>query len=342
MIPSKTVTDHPSPVSGIKLEVIQSMEPFIQENLNLLAAVDFAWQPSELLPNLNQEGWQKEVEALRAASKHLSDEMLMILIGNMITEEALPSYETWITGLEGIGRKNGTSDNPWAVWSRGWTAEENRHGKLIHTYLYLTGRVDMKAIARTIHHLIRNGFNPQTDFDPYLGLVYTSFQERVTNLAHRNTGRLALKQGDPLLAKMCGFIAGDETRHAQAYQLFFKKVLELDPNGAVLAFAEMMKRKIVMPAKHMQDADQKDLFLLHIVGAQRAGVYTARDYSDTIRRLVELWGIADLKSLSSEATQAQEYLCGLSDFFLKKAGKLAILAKLRPKFKCPWLFDRKV
>lgn len=41
---------------------------------------------------------------------------------------------------------NGVSSSAWAKWSRGWTSEENRHGDLLNRYLYLTGRVDMRAI----------------------------------------------------------------------------------------------------------------------------------------------------------------------------------------------------
>ena len=34
---------------------------------------------------------------------------------------------------------------PWARWTRGWTAEENRHGDLMNKYCYLSGRVNMRV-----------------------------------------------------------------------------------------------------------------------------------------------------------------------------------------------------
>ena len=71
-------------------------------------------------------------------------------------------------------------------WSRAWTAEENRHGDLLNRYLYLTGRVDMRAVERTIQRLISRGFDPnfnpggvKPSGDPYRGFIYTSFQERI-------------------------------------------------------------------------------------------------------------------------------------------------------------------
>ena len=90
----------------------------------------------------------------------ISDELLVVLVGDMVTEEALPSYAVSLNGL--VRDHEGTSPAPWARWLRGWTAEENRHGDLLNAYLRLTGRVDMRAVERTIHHLIANGFNPRS------------------------------------------------------------------------------------------------------------------------------------------------------------------------------------
>jgi hypothetical protein len=42
--------------------------------------------------------------------------------------------------------ETGAQDQPWADWTRRWTAEENRHGDLLNKYLYLSGRVDMRQI----------------------------------------------------------------------------------------------------------------------------------------------------------------------------------------------------
>ena len=64
--------------------------------------------------------------------------MLVVLVGDMVTEEALPNYAI---SLNLIARdENGTNDDPWAKWMRGWTSEENRHGDLLNAYLRLTGR----------------------------------------------------------------------------------------------------------------------------------------------------------------------------------------------------------
>ena len=107
--------------------------------------------------------------------------------------------------------QTGIDDRPWAQWLRGWTAEENRHGDLLNNYLRLTGRVDMRSVERTIHHLIRNGFTPRSDGDDLCGLMYAAFQERATRITHGNVGKMASQQGEVNLAKICRKIAGDET-----------------------------------------------------------------------------------------------------------------------------------
>jgi len=146
-------------------EVIRAIEPAVADNLRLLVPIDKAWQPADYLPDLEAASWRDEVERFRTAAEAVSDELLVVLVGDMITEEALPSYSGALNGL--VKDDEGTSPAPWARWLRGWTAEENRHGDLLNAYLRLTGRVHMRAVERTIHGLVANGFNPQSQADPY-------------------------------------------------------------------------------------------------------------------------------------------------------------------------------
>ncbi|GFH25782.1 stearoyl-ACP-desaturase, partial [Haematococcus lacustris] len=182
--------------------------------------------------------------------------------------------------------------------SRAWTAEENRHGDVMNKYIYLTGRVNLRAIEVTIQNLIGSGMDPKTENNPYLGFVYTSFQERATKISHGNTARHALEHGDDVLAKICGLIAADEGRHEQAYTKIIDGVLERDPNGAVLAFADMMRKQIVMPAHLMDDGEhearnKRNLFTDFSSVAERTGTYTAFDYADIMQHLINRWRIAE-------------------------------------------------
>ena len=322
-----------------RFEIIKSMEPFVDEHLgSLLKPVNESWQPSDFLPDLTKDDWKEQVVEFRNRAVNLPDDVLVVLVGDMVTEEALPTYQTWLNRLEGVTDMTGASEGPWARWSRGWTAEENRHGDLLNKYLYLTGRVDMRAVETTIHHLLSNGFDPQTGNDPYLGFVYTSFQERATKISHRNVGTLALRAGEERLHKICGMIAGDEARHEKAYKLFMSKIFELDPAGAVIAFAKMMRSKIAMPAMLMHDGKDNNLYTRFSLVAQKAGVYTAKDYAEIIRALVDEWKIAGLGGLSDASAKAQEYLCGLAERYEKVAERM----KFSGSERFSWIYDREI
>lgn len=259
------------------------------------------------------------MKELREMSAGLSDEVLVVLIGDLITEEALPTYQTLLNTFEGCDDPTGTTDTPWAKWSRGWTSEENRHGDLLNKYLYLTGRTDMRSIEVTIQHLITSGFNPGARKDPYRGFVYTSFQERATKVSHANVGKLARKEGDTKLTKICNMIAGDEGRHEKAYQLFSEEILKRDPEDFLKVFGDMMRGQITMPAENMSDGKNPNLYNDFADVAQRIGVYTAIDYADIIEHLVDRWGLRDLEGISGEAEKEREYLCKLPERYRKLA-----------------------
>jgi len=147
-------------MSPEKKEIFKSLESWVSESvLPLAKPVEECWQPHDLLPDssLPSDEFIDQVKALRNRTVELPDDYFVVLVGDMITEEALPTYQSWFNRLDGVGDETGSSTNPWAVWTRSWTAEENRHGDLLKTYLYLSGRVDMFMVEKTIQYLIRAG-----------------------------------------------------------------------------------------------------------------------------------------------------------------------------------------
>jgi len=320
-------------------EVIRAIEPAVADNLRLLVPIDKAWQPTDYLPGLEAEGWRDEVEAFRTAAEAVSDELLVVLVGDMITEEALPSYSVALNGL--VKDDEGTRSAPWARWLRGWTAEENRHGDLLNAYLRLTGRVNMRAVERTIHGLVANGFNPQTRANPYGLLVYTAFQERATRVSHGNVGRIAARHGDANIARICGVIAGDEARHEAFYTRMMAEVLEHDPAGGILAFRSMLRGGIAMPGRFMDDGRDPDLFDHFAAVAQRTQVYTVRDYAAIVEHLVRTWNIAG-RSVTGEPARAQDELCRQAERYERLADRTAATLEKQPPVAFSWLRDRKV
>uniref|UniRef100_A0A7R9WFJ9 Acyl-[acyl-carrier-protein] desaturase n=1 Tax=Pseudictyota dubia TaxID=2749911 RepID=A0A7R9WFJ9_9STRA len=329
------------------VEVIEDLAPIADQMVDniLLETGDKAWQPQDYLPDMTKEDCMEQVKELREMAAGVPDDVLVVLIGDMVTEEALPTYQTLLNTFEGCDDPTGTSQTAWARWSRGWTSEENRHGDLLNKYLYLGGRCDMRSIEVTIQHLITSGFNPEAQKDPYRGFVYTSFQERATKISHGNVGKLAREAGDKNLQKICAIIAGDEGRHEKAYQRFVTEILQRDPDGLINVFGAMMRGQIVMPAELMTDGHDKKLYDNFSTVAQRLGVYTALDYADIIKHLVKTWDLEHLEGLGAEAEKEREYLCRLPDRYRKLAERSMNKAKKAGEVYEPqsfkWIHDRK-
>ncbi|WP_448517919.1 acyl-ACP desaturase [Rhodoflexus sp.] len=301
-----------------------------------LRPIDENWQPADLLPNASMENFFEEVKRLQERARELSYDLVAVLIGDAITEEALPSYESWIHTLQGI---HGTErESGWRTWTRHWTAEENRHGDVLNRYLYLTGRINMREMEASTQYLIADGFDPQIGDDPYRTFIYTSFQELATNVSHRRVASMAKKQGDPLLAKICGQVAADEARHAKAYITFIRHIFEIDPNEAILAFEDMMRKKIVMPAHFMREIGVEigTTFAHFTDAAQRLGVYTASDYVEIMRQLLKDWNIEGLPQLRDTGEKAREYLLALPNRLERIVERMKV-PQLEYKFR--WILD---
>jgi acyl-[acyl-carrier-protein] desaturase len=275
-----------------------------------LKPVETNWQPADLLPDATQENFLDEVRLLRESTRELPYDYVAVLIGDTITEEALPTYESWLMDMEGVDQDEA---NGWSRWIRGWTAEENRHGDLLNKFLYLSGRVNMRAMEVSTQYLIADGFDIGTGRDPYRNFVYTSFQELATNVSHRRTATLAKQAGCTQLSKICGVIASDEMRHAKAYKAFVNQIFEVDPSEMMLAFEDMMRKKIVMPAHFLRETGVKigQTFSHFSDAAQRMGVYTTQDYIDIADALLTDWNVASVTDLNDAGQRARDYLMAL-------------------------------
>lgn len=307
---------------GARREVMQHIEKYMLDNIDTyLKPIDTIWQPTDFLPDASQDSFFQEVKELQESAKGLSYDLIAVLIGDTITEEALPTYESWLTMVEGVSKEEGGG---WMKWVRQWTSEENRHGDLLNKYLYLSGRVNMRQLEISTQYLLADGFDIGTDRDPYRNFIYTSFQELATNVSHRRVASLAKRDGDTLLSKMCGVIASDEARHAKAYKDFIAQIITVDPNEVLIAFEDMMKKKIVMPAHFLREVGKKagETFTHFADAAQRLGVYTAVDYVDILKQLISDWEIEGLRSLNDAGEKARDYLMRLPDRLLRIAERM--------------------
>jgi acyl-[acyl-carrier-protein] desaturase len=311
-------------IKNMRLEVMQFLEKNVDTFVDeYLIPVEKIWQPTDFLPNSQSENFYEEVKELREIAKDLPYDFWVTLVGDTITEEALPTYESWLMDVEGIDQ---VEANGWSKWIRQWTGEENRHGDLLNKYLYLSGRVNMREVEMTTQHLINDGFDIGTGRDPYKNFVYTSFQELATYVSHNRVAQLAKTYGDNKLSKICKMIAGDEMRHHHAYSEFVNRIFQVDPSEMMLAFQYMMKQKIVMPAQFLRESGEKmsSAFEHFSDSAQRIGVYTASDYVDIMQKLIDKWEIDKISNLTDEAEKARDYLMKLPGRMAKISERLII------------------
>lgn len=127
---TKPTTPHNQVLHSItaeRLEIVRSIDDHIENQVfPILKDSEACWQPAEFLPDSSSPDFVDEVLELRKRTDQLPDDYFVVLVGDMITEEALPTYMAMLNTLDGVRDETGASPTPWARWTRAWTAEENR------------------------------------------------------------------------------------------------------------------------------------------------------------------------------------------------------------------------
>jgi acyl-[acyl-carrier-protein] desaturase len=308
-------------------EVLRSLDDIVAENLNLMTSVESKkWWPGDFFKQLSL----LDITELRERAAGLDDDLLVVLVGNTITEEALPNYSSRLANI--FPDETGVSERPWNRFQRNWNAEEKQHGLVLDRYMLLTNRVNLQEMEQTTFNLIRNGFEQNTSL--YQGLLYPTFQEPATRISHKNTALAAQKAGDNILATICRKIAGDEHRHATYYLRVSQALFDADPEQAMIEYASLMRSKIVMPAQRMATSTQDfpGLFNAFADVAQRSGIYTANDYVSILKQLNNDLGIAH-RSVKGSAAEAQEQVMQLPE----KLSRVA--ARMQKKKHTPYTFS---
>ena len=165
-------------------EVLQTLEPLVEELMGNHLRKRKLWFPSDFLTadELMDDDQHAARASIRERARSLPDGVRAAVALNLLTEEGLPHFHRVISSYLG-------TDNPWSTWNNMWTAEEDRHGMVIHDYVRDARLFKMREIETMQYAYVNAGFNPQ--WDPFQLFVYTTLQERATQYSHRNTGRVA-------------------------------------------------------------------------------------------------------------------------------------------------------
>lgn len=249
------------------------------------------WFPDDLFRDEeleNPETWQ---QGLRQRAGGLPDPCRIALAINLLTEEGLPHFHRLLAVYLG-------DDSFWRTWNNLWTAEEDRHGTVLHDYCRKTRIIHTPSLERLRFAYLRNGFHPGWDRDPYRVFVYTTLQERATQVSHAATGR-ACAQYEPKLNYILKNIAIDEACHHVFYREVFAEVLKRDPDNALVAAASLMP-SIDMPGISMPG------FREYADVIRRTGIYGPRDYLAIVQEQIRFWQIETLGGLKTMGRRAQE------------------------------------
>lgn len=294
--PAPAIMTAPAADTLAKVEVLADLESTVHELMEVHEAKRVLWFPSELLSAPPDTDPGKHVKELRERARGISLPARVALALNLLTEEGLPHFHRLLAVYLG-------GDTFWARWTNLWTAEEDRHGAVLHDYARDSQILDNPVLERMQFEYLRAGFNPEWDRDPYRVFVYTTLQERATQVSHANTGKLASAY-EPSIGMVLSNVAKEEARHYTFYRTIFKEVLKRDPNRALVSAAALMPA-IDMPGINMPHfREMADVI-------RRAGIYGPRDYLRIVEEQIRYWAIDTLEGLDEVGKKAQERILSI-------------------------------
>jgi len=274
-----------------KIEVLADLEEIVAELMSQHESKRELWFPSDLLDDPGEATLDAHLDALRKRAMGIPDPARVALALNLLTEEGLPHFHRLLAVHFG-------DDTFWRRWNNLWTAEEDRHGVVIHDYCRESRILNAKTMETMQFAYLRAGFHPQWDYDPYRVFVYTTLQERATQVSHFNTGRVA-GQYDPQLEYILTQVAADEARHYAFYRQVFAEVLKRDPEQALESAAKIMP-SIDMPGVAMPNFRE----ISDVV--RRIGIYGPREYLKIVEDQIKFWRIETMTGLKEAGARAQE------------------------------------
>lgn len=290
----------------VKTEILNHLEDKVKEWIDAHLAKRKLWFSSDFLPADEKMSDDEEdnINKLRMRVQGIPDAVRVAVAVNLLTEEGLPHFHRIIA-------KHLGDDSFWSKWNNMWTAEEDRHGGVLRDYARDSRLFNFRQIEMMQYHYQESGFNPDWDKDPYKVFVYTTLQERATQISHKNTGRLA-GENEPLLNGILINIAADEAKHFTFYRNVFKEILKLDPSRALQSAAAIMPA-IDMPGFSMPNfREMADVI-------RRVGIYGPWDYKQIVEDAIKFWEIEVMTGLDEIAEKAQEKILAIPERLKKIA-----------------------
>ena len=309
-----------------KAEVLAELEPQVQTMMEQHVQKRRLWFSSDFLPvdEQNDEDDERLLTKLRERARGISDSARVAVLVGLLTEEGLPHFHRRLS-------KYLSDESVWKKWNFLWTAEEDRHGIILHDYARDARLFRMREVELMQFSYQEAGFNPDWDKDPYRVFVYTTLQERATQFSHRNTAK-HVGDEEPVLKNILLNVAADEAKHFTFYRNVFKSILEIDPNRALESALAIMPSidmpGITMPSfKEMADV------------VRRADIYGPWDYKKIVEEAIDFWNLELLEGLNETGRKAQEKILAIPGRLQKVAEYIERRSEAK-SFSFNFIYDR--
>jgi len=227
---------------------------------------------------------------------------------NLLTEDNLPYYTNTLLSHSYAG-------HPLADWNHQWTMEENRHAMVMRDWVHISRCIDPVLLEEGRRVQMKTGEVPHPESLADL-ITYVAFQERATQIAHRNTATKLPKE-DVMGRRILGLIAGDETKHYMFYRDLAKAAFVIDPSAMMIA-ATKQAMSFSMPGTGIPG------FTRHAVRIAREGIYGLSQFlGDVLEPVTTWWDLDHLAGLSAEAERARDEMAKLTATLHEQVEKVA-------------------
>jgi acyl-[acyl-carrier-protein] desaturase len=278
-------------------DLLSEIAPDVERLYNRHLEAPRLWFPHEQInwgegDSFIERPWSKE-------DYPLGDGVRSAIYVNLLTEDNLPYYTHTLLSHAPKG-------HPILDWNHQWTMEENRHAMVMRDWVHISRCIDPTLLEEGRRVQMHKGEVPNPTSMAEL-MTYVAFQERATQIAHRNTGA-KLPKDDKMGRNVLALIAGDETKHYLFYRDLALAAFAIDPSTMMIAAAKEV-RNFAMPGTGIPS------FTRHAVRIAREGIYGLSQFlKDVLDPVLSLWDVDHLVGLSAEAERARQEL---SDFIEK-------------------------
>jgi len=279
------------------VDLLSEIAPDVERLYNRHLEAPRLWFPHEQIDwgsgeNFTDKPWS-------ASDYPLAEGVRSSIYVNLLTEDNLPYYTNTLLAHAPKG-------HPILDWNHQWTMEENRHSMVMRDWVHISRCIDPTLLEEGRRVQMHKGEVPTPDSMAEL-IAYVSFQERATQIAHRNTGA-KLPKDDKMGRNVLALIAGDETKHYLFYRDLALAAFAIDPSTMMIAAAKQISN-FAMPGTGIPS------FTRHAVRIAREGIYGLGQFlKDVLDPVLSLWDVEHLAGLSAEAEKARQ---DLSSFIAK-------------------------